>query len=301
MFEHVIVGVDGGAGGRDAIALAGVLRGARSVLTLAHVHYDDSDIWRGSGALYTAQASESGRELLVRERDHAQVVAKLCSYGASSVGRGLHELAEVADADLLVIGSSRRGRVGRVFMGDDTRAALSAAPCAVAIAPAGYRAGSLVLMRIGVGYNGSTEAAHAVGVARRIAAVHHARLSALEVVHIPGYFVYQGAAEYLPEAEELVEDAHDRMAAALGDVEAHAKYGDPSEELAHYSASTDLLVVGSRGYGPLGRILFGSTAQRLARSAHSPLLVITRAARAADTAYLAAPEDETAAPAAPHR
>ena len=35
----------------------------------------------------------------------------------------MHELAEVTGADLLVIGSSRRGLLGRVLIGDDTRRA----------------------------------------------------------------------------------------------------------------------------------------------------------------------------------
>jgi nucleotide-binding universal stress UspA family protein len=47
----------------------------------------------------------------------------------------LHELAELTDADLLVIGSSRRGLLGRALIGGDTRAALNGASCAVAIAP----------------------------------------------------------------------------------------------------------------------------------------------------------------------
>ena len=47
--------------------------------------------------------------------------------------------------------------------------------------------------------------------------------------------------------------------------------------------SLDLLVVGSRGYGPLSRLVHGSTSQQLARSARCPLLVLTRATRLADT------------------
>jgi hypothetical protein len=55
----------------------------------------------------------------------------------------------------------------------------------------------------------------------------------------------------LPEdaLESLVEDAGNQVA-ALGDVEAHAGYGQPAEELGIFSDSLDLLVVGSRSYGP---------------------------------------------------
>jgi hypothetical protein len=50
-----------------------------------------------------------------------------------------------------------------------------------------------------------------------------------------------------------------------------------------YSASLDLLIVGSRDYGPVGRFVHGSTTQQLARTARCPLLVLTRAARGAET------------------
>jgi nucleotide-binding universal stress UspA family protein len=80
--------------------------------------------------------------------------------------------------------------------------------------------------------------------------------------------------------DELVQRARQRVASLKG-VDPDAAYGDPAQELALYSASLDLLVIGSRGYGPLGRVVHGSTALELSRSARCPLLVLTRAARAA--------------------
>jgi nucleotide-binding universal stress UspA family protein len=89
----------------------------------------------------------------------------------------------------------------------------------------------------------------------------------------------------------LVRDARARIK-ALGDVEPHAVYGNPVEELAVYSASLDLLVVGSRGYGPLGRLVHGSTSQQLARVARCPLLVLTRTAPASAADELVAAHEE---------
>ena len=77
----------------------------------------------------------------------------------------------------------------------------------------------------------------------------------------------------------MVQQARARIT-ALGDIEPHAAYGVPAEELAVYSASQDLLVVGSRGYGPVGRLVHGSTSRRLGQTARCPLLVLTRDARA---------------------
>jgi nucleotide-binding universal stress UspA family protein len=69
-----------------------------------------------------------------------------------------------------------------------------------------------------------------------------------------------------------------RRIEALGGVEPHVAAGVPAEELTAYSDTVELLVMGSRGYGPLGRMVHGSTAQNLARTAHCPLLVMPRAA-----------------------
>ena len=200
------------------------------------------------------------------------------AYGSSSVGRGLHELCEVIGADLLVVGSSRRGVLGRVLIGDDTSAALNGAPCAIAIAPSNYSQQPGMTREIGVGYDGSPESEHALSVARTLAVAWAAKLSALEAVSLPSYaFVGPGATDNAPQC--LVEDALERIA-GLGGVEPHAAYGQPAEELALYSASLDLLIVGARGYGPVGRLIHGSTSQHLAHTARCPLLVLTRAAHA---------------------
>lgn len=221
------------------------------------------------------------RELLEQARQEAGVEAKLRWHGAPSVGRGLHELAEATSADLLVIGSSRRGLVGRVMIGDDTRGALNGAPCAVAVAPAGYAQRPILIREIGVGYNGSPESEHALGVARKLATGHGAKLTAFEAVSLPAAaYAFAGVAPGDEAYEQLVEAARRRVA-ALDGVEPHAAYGQPAEELALYSASLDLLVIGSRSYGPIGRLVHRSTAQQLARAARCPLLVLTRAAREA--------------------
>jgi len=90
-----------------------------------------------------------------------------------------------------------------------------------------------------------------------------------------------------PAMSDLLAQAQ-RQLRALG-AEAHAAYGVPADELARSSGSVDLLVIGSRDYGAIGRLVHGSTAQQLARTAESPLLVLTRAARATDEAKAAAP------------
>ena len=55
------------------------------------------------------------------------------------------------------------------------------------------------------------------------------------------------------------------------------------EELAAFGDRVDLLVVGSRGYGPVRRLVLGSTSGELARDARCALLVLPRASDARRT------------------
>lgn len=275
MFKQIVVGVDGRAGGRDAVALAKLLVAAGGELTLAHVVPGDAHAYRG-GPAYEAPEAERAEAMLEAVREEAGVEAHLRWRRSSSVGRGLHELCELIGADLVTVGSSRRGLLGRVLIGDDTSAALNGAPCSIAIAPTNYSQPG-AMRKIGVGYDGSPESEHALSVARMLAGSSGAKLSALEAVSLPSAaFLGPGAVDNTP--GRLLEDARGRIA-ALGDVEPHAAYGQPAEELALYSASLDLLIVGSRSYGPIGRLIHGSTSHQLAHSARCPLLVLARTAR----------------------
>ena len=79
---------------------------------------------------------------------------------------------------------------------------------------------------------------------------------------------------------ELEDDARRRLG-SLADVDAEVVLGIPGEELAAFGERLDLLVVGSRGYGPMRRLMFGSTSNHLAGHARCPLLVLPRVADAA--------------------
>ncbi len=270
MFENVLVGVDGRAGGHDAIALARALTGPGAKLTLAHVHHSE-----------VAEEREDCNRLLERERAEAGVEAELVALVATSPGRGLHQQAEAQGADLLVVGSTRRGLLGRAMLGDDTRAALNGAPCAVAVAPLGYAGEHAPIKKVGVAYNDSPESAAALALARGLASADAASVHVLEVVSIPSV-AYAGL---IPPSigesiDVLLAEANKRMQ-ALPDVEARAIYGLPGEELAEFSGELDLLVVGSRGYGPMRRLVLGSTSEHLERHARCPLLVLTRSGESA--------------------
>jgi nucleotide-binding universal stress UspA family protein len=280
-FRTIIAGVDEHQGGRDATALARQLLAIDGSLMLARVSISDSLIADSSSLAIEFAEFPHGAGQRDGARHEGGGDDPLRRIDSPSVGRGLHELACADRADLLVVGSCRRGLVGRVMIEDEARDALNGAPCAIAIAPFGYAEHPAALDEIGVGYNGSPESKDALAVARALAVEHGARLSAFEAVSVPSHVSARGNGNgtVTESPPALVQQARTRIA-ALGDIEPHAAYGVPAEELALYSASLDLLVVGSRGYGPVGRLVHGSTSRRLGRTARCPLLVLTRDARA---------------------
>jgi nucleotide-binding universal stress UspA family protein len=267
MFKNVLVGVDGRPNGRDAIALASHLIDRDGKLTLAYVH----------GGEVTEEREDSDT-LLERERIEAGVEAKTISIVATSPGRGLHQQAEEQGADLLVVGSCSHGAFGRAMLGDDTRAALNGAPCAVAIAARGYEEHPTPIANVGVAYNGSPESKAALAMARELATPTRATVHALEVVTIPTV-AYAGI---IPPAigetiDVMLQEAEGRTK-ELSQVEGRAVYGLAGEELAAFGDQLDLLVVGSRSYGPVKRLMLGSTSDYLERHARCSLLVVARVA-----------------------
>ncbi len=277
-FRRVIVGVDGRPAARDAIALARLLAAPDGRLVLAHIHAGDLRPSRTASLPFEAIHRDESHLLLESERTASGTDAELASAAAPSVGSGLHQLCEAHDADLLVVGSCARGFGGRVLVGNDTRAALNGAPCAVAVAPLGFAHHPKAIGTIGVGYDGSPESEAALALARSLAARAGAVVQALQVVQMPtSPFARFAASAWNDELEDILQTAHQQLA-TLNGVQTEAVLGLAGEELAAFGDRVDMLVVGSRGYGPLRRLMFGSTATHLAAHARCPLLVLPRAA-----------------------
>jgi len=270
-FLNVLVGVDGTSTGRDAIALAQRLRAHGGQLTLAHVVLAQSPIYRN---FHATPVWKDRRAMLARERAAIGVTAELTGMFAASVGSGLHWLAEDCDADLLVVGSSGRGRIGRVLVADDARATVTGATCPVAVAPHGYTDQAHQITTVGVAYDGSVEASAALAVGRCLARATGARILALTVVNAggaPGHGEDRGA------TRRLQGQARDRLR-SLDGVEGRVAVGEAAVELLAFGDEVDLLIVGSRGHGPLRRLVLGSASLQLTREARCPLVIVPRAA-----------------------
>ena len=258
-----LIGVDGTARSEDAVALARRLArlGAGDVI-LATVTPDRDE---GDATVRRMRGLLAGIE---PERVRTAIVP------GRSAARGLHELALAEDAALIVVGSTHTGRLGRVRPGATGERLLLGAPCAVAVAPHGYRTRlDGVLTRVGVAYDGSLEATAAFGAAAAIARATAARLQALTVIPLA---VYGTPADAHAELDTALRAALTRAVEDVPEAEGVVLEGRPWAALAAYSEQLDLLLIGSRGYGPAGAVITGGTSGPLLHHAHCPVIALPR-------------------------
>jgi nucleotide-binding universal stress UspA family protein len=278
MFKTIVVGVDGREGGRDALRLAAALAppGA-NVIAVSAFPYFARPALAGSPAV-RAQRDET-KAMVDAEVAGQGMTARTEVAGDASPARALHRVAEYENADLIVVGSTHQGALGRVLVGDGAMATLHGAPCAVAIAPRGFAESGGPPARIGVGFDDSPESHDALGVATELAEQCGATMSLLRVVATPGGLGAEAVytMDWLRDFRDE-DDRSLRMRAADLPVKAESQVviGNAVDELEIFSRDVDLLVVGSRGWGPVRRVFSGSTASGLARKAACPVLVVPR-------------------------
>lgn len=121
----------------------------------------------------------------------------------------LHDCATQLQAGLVVVGSSHRGRYGRVFAGSEGSRVLHGAPCSVAVAPRGY-VGEPQPRRIAVAYDGSPESEDALVAGIGLALLAGATLHTYTVDEP----VSARPALAIPEWSTVMEDAEHRRARA---------------------------------------------------------------------------------------
>jgi nucleotide-binding universal stress UspA family protein len=244
MLGKVIVGYDGSAEARDGLALARLMTGGRLI-----------------------EANITGDE---------------------PPAEALQGLAADEEADAIVVGSTHRGPLGRIYPGSTAERLLHGAPCAVAVAPRGFGSrpdGDLRVLC--AAFDGSEESQAALEVAAGLA---EAAEATLRVVAVQEPFT-PGAAAVAPMGSfdvgavtqrEAMQERLDEVVAELpGALRAKALLlrGQAAEELLReMELGVDLLVMGSRGHGPLGRVLLGGVSARVLRSAPCPVLVMPRSA-----------------------
>jgi nucleotide-binding universal stress UspA family protein len=167
----------------------------------------------------------------------------------------LDEAAYEHDAELLVVGARGHSGLAAALVGSVSQRLASGATCPVLIVPPDaderFTSGASPDGTILSGFDGSEESRRALRIARRLG-------DRLDLEVVP---VFVGP----------IDGRHDAPPVRVG-----IEMGDPVHELRERASREHvrLLVVGSRGRGPIRQTFLGSVSAALAASAPCPVLVV---------------------------
>jgi len=272
--SRIVVGVDGHSSGWEGLRLAQrFLRLGGGHLTVACA-YPELGL-QHAGLMWNGMATEPDARRVLREaRTHldAPEAAGFVAVCGAMPGACLQDVASQCDADLLVLGGSQTGTIGRVLGGSVLMAALVAPPCPVAVAPRGGETVLRGMTHVGVAVDGSPEAAAALRWAHELA-LEHDSIHELALIAAAG-----GAHADVPghgRSELLAGGAGDvRHGRGALDVRWTQVSGPAARELAALTMRLDLLVIGTHGRGRLSRLLHGSVSGDVARSSRCPVVAV---------------------------
>lgn len=281
---RLLVGFDGSDGGRDALELARVLGSEPGSSALVAAVLFGGPLPVDLAGLGEEDAQEAEPLFEEARAELAGLAVETRAFGGASPGAILTELAEAEEFDAIVVGSPHRGPVGRVLIGSVGHNLLNGAPCGVFVAPRGYSEEEQSSFRsIAVAYDGSPEARAALRRAEGLARLFNASIRVLTVVSHPVVATVPGAVgggyapEVPPDPERVLGEAVDSIDPEL-DARGRRLDGAAAPKLIAGLAEegADLLVTGSRGYGPGMRVLLGSVSRKLITDAPCPVLVVPR-------------------------
>jgi nucleotide-binding universal stress UspA family protein len=284
----ILVGIDDRPSAADALVLARWLTPAQSEeLLLAWVH----PYGRLPSLLEAGPEQGRVRRAIEAIAQHVRATlprelrSELRLVPGRSAAEGLQQLADREQASLIVLGASERAGLGRIVPGSTARRLLSGSTAPVAIAPRGYdaeRPGDPVL---GVGYEGGRESEAALAYAADLARRIDGRLRVV-AVHHPIAFSNVGAGAFPAESvgRALRRELHTQVEGAAADLETTLdvgtifRDGDPASELGAVSRELDLLILGSRAYGPARSVLLGSVSEATIDRSSAPVVIVPRPA-----------------------
>jgi nucleotide-binding universal stress UspA family protein len=284
--DRVAAAIDPSPESEDAAALAAAIAAAADA-DLMLVAIEPELPLMIPGGDWRRMRHETER-LLSRVRDSRAPGARFAIDTDLSTPRGLLRLVRREHRQLLALGSSPGGPAGEVSIGHNTRQLLDELECALAIAPRGLGSrGPLAFGRIAVGFDGGSEAMGALATAATLAAASGAELLVRGVIddRIPALgwpHVWMGAIleAWLEVMDDEAAKLRRQMQAAVSslgvDANVEVTRGRAADTLCALSGDVDLLVIGSRRWGPVARLLLGGTGEALVHGASCPLVIVPR-------------------------
>ena len=282
-----IAGYDGTEASRHAVSLAVRLAAVREAVVIAAHAYPVVEPIYGKGASQIPAEEINAESRQAAERRLAELTAPVEArlLPSHSPAHALTDLAEREDADLIAVGLTHHAAIGRLLVGSVGERMLHGAPCPVLVVPPGAEDGPV--RAVGVAYDERPESLVALREAADLASGLGARLVVFTVVDPnmwwPQLAVDDKALEAMaaPRFARALEEISAQREAGLS-VETRMLTGAPGAALvAAARDGIDLMVTGSRGYGPVRSVLLGSVSRHLVDHAPCPVLVVPRAAHAA--------------------
>ena len=284
MTRNIVIAVDATERSVDPLALGKLLADAtRAPAVLVSVFpYDPLADPHGNEL---PRVREEAREILLQLGEERGVdVAEAYVVASNLAARELQSITERDTTGVIVVGSTSRGPVGRLFPGGVGERLLAGSACPVAIAPRGYAEHPAASLRtIGVAFDGSEESRHAMDAGRLLARSSGARVRVITVFEHVAFgattTLRSGGVSVNELMRRELHGALDELLAGEPEgaaVEGRFLEGPAGAVLAEQSAELDLLVTGSRGYGPRAAVLLGATTHKLMRAARCPGLVVPR-------------------------
>ena len=287
MFKHIVVGCDGSRQGRDAAALGAAIAEATDA-TLSLVGVYSPSMFPISGVSDRKTLRAQAMRWLWRERDELAPRALVQAVPDTSVARALRHCARRWQADLVIVGSDDLAAPGHAAVSRRSRQLLYDAPFALGIAARGIGEHALRLGRVGVGYDIGPEADAALASAAVLARAAGARLVVRRVVEdrVPEFtdeeWLEQRDFNHARIWENARVNALAQAEAAVSRLglpaDVSATLGDPGYELRALSEQVDLMVVGSRRWGPVARLVTGGVGETLVADACCSVIVAPRPA-----------------------
>jgi nucleotide-binding universal stress UspA family protein len=174
-------------------------------------------------------------------------------------------------------------------IGSTAERVIHGAPCPVAVVSHAFEGGEP--HTVGVAYTQSPEGeqalrtgvtlAHAAEAALRVIIVLHEEIGTLGA-NRPGARAAQQLPEEIAGQHQLA--ARSGIDAALAETggqvaaEIELVYADPADMLLGFTGSLDLLVMGSRAYGPHRAVLLGGISRKVIAASRCPVVVLPRGA-----------------------